>query len=346
MSLRPVNPVDIFSILGWVGGCGGWRGCRRMLGGGWVGAPACQRPPACWPACLQPSASPHNPSARAGCTPASDPRPSPQCPAWRVRWLACPPACRLRCCCPLPVRPRPPRMAAPAHMCLRRCTRPHTAPSALAPATAGVGTVAENGPGASKFAVGQRVVGTPFDTVVDGSGTWQQYMAVSEACLAPVPDAVTDDAAAQCECGAAQCESGRKWPRSALCPLPAPAPCPAPSPNAQSSLTPVPRMAWLWRPCKSPPASGCCRPPPGRCWGARSFRCRPGGGCGRGHEGSLQRREARQRLMPCRRLCPRTSHSSAAPVPPPGLQLCKHRGIKTINVVRRQEQVAELKELG
>lgn len=30
---------------------------------------------------------------------------------------------------------------------------------------AGVGVVEENGPGASKFAVGQRVVGTPFDTI-------------------------------------------------------------------------------------------------------------------------------------------------------------------------------------
>jgi NADPH:quinone reductase-like Zn-dependent oxidoreductase len=28
------------------------------------------------------------------------------------------------------------------------------------------------------------------------------------------------------------------------------------------------------------------------------------------------------------------------------LQLAKHRGIKTVNVVRRQEQVEELKQLG
>lgn len=30
-----------------------------------------------------------------------------------------------------------------------------------------------------------------------GSGTWQQYMLVGEGCLAAVPDAVSDDAAAQ-----------------------------------------------------------------------------------------------------------------------------------------------------
>ena len=28
------------------------------------------------------------------------------------------------------------------------------------------------------------------------------------------------------------------------------------------------------------------------------------------------------------------------------IQYCKHKGIKTINVVRRQEQVQELKDLG
>lgn len=65
------------------------------------------------------------------------------------------------------------------------------------PGLEGVGVVEENGPGASKFAVGQRVVGTPFDTIHGGSGTWQQYMLVGEGCLAAVPDAVSDDAAAQ-----------------------------------------------------------------------------------------------------------------------------------------------------
>ena len=39
---------------------------------------------------------------------------------------------------------------------------PAIPPTAL---PAGVGVVAENGQGASKFAVGQRVVGTPFDSV-------------------------------------------------------------------------------------------------------------------------------------------------------------------------------------
>lgn len=42
--------------------------------------------------------------------------------------------------------------------------------------------MAANGPGASKFAVGQRVVGAPWP-VEAGNGTWQQYMVVPESCL-------------------------------------------------------------------------------------------------------------------------------------------------------------------
>lgn len=57
--------------------------------------------------------------------------------------------------------------------------------------------VEENGPGASQFAPGTRVVGVQFDTITGGSGTWQQYMVVSEGCLLAVPDAVSDEAAAQ-----------------------------------------------------------------------------------------------------------------------------------------------------
>ena len=61
----------------------------------------------------------------------------------------------------------------------------------------GTGTVHSLGPGAAKFSVGQRVVGAPFTPVEHGCGTWQQYMAVPESCLLAVPDAVSDDAAAQ-----------------------------------------------------------------------------------------------------------------------------------------------------
>jgi NADPH:quinone reductase-like Zn-dependent oxidoreductase len=61
----------------------------------------------------------------------------------------------------------------------------------------GVGTVAALGAGATKFTVGQRVTGAPFSSVVQGSGTWQQYMKVTEACLVAVPDTVPDAAAAQ-----------------------------------------------------------------------------------------------------------------------------------------------------
>ncbi|EFN59884.1 hypothetical protein CHLNCDRAFT_59525 [Chlorella variabilis] len=64
------------------------------------------------------------------------------------------------------------------------------------PGLEGVGVVAENGAGAGKFAVGQRVSGAPFTSVQGGGGTWQQYIVAREADLVPVPDAVGDEAAA------------------------------------------------------------------------------------------------------------------------------------------------------
>ena len=73
----------------------------------------------------------------------------------------------------------------------------NTKTPALPRPAAGVGVVAENGAGASKFAVGQRVVGMPWETVEAGSGTWQQFIVVGEACLLAVPDAVEEEAAAQ-----------------------------------------------------------------------------------------------------------------------------------------------------
>ena len=61
---------------------------------------------------------------------------------------------------------------------------------------AGVGKVELNGPGASKFPVGQRVVATPWP-IMAGNGTWQQYVVIRESVLYPVPDTVSDEAAAQ-----------------------------------------------------------------------------------------------------------------------------------------------------
>ena len=43
----------------------------------------------------------------------------------------------------------------------------------------GIGKVVENGPAASKFPIGTRVVAVPWNTF-DGDGTWQQYTAVPE----------------------------------------------------------------------------------------------------------------------------------------------------------------------
>ena len=54
----------------------------------------------------------------------------------------------------------------------------------------------ENGPGASKFPKGTRVVAVPWGTF-HGEGTWQQYVVVPEAALIAVPDSVPDEAAWQ-----------------------------------------------------------------------------------------------------------------------------------------------------
>jgi len=62
--------------------------------------------------------------------------------------------------------------------------------------SAGMGTVAKIGNGVTAFKPGQRVVGMPWGTKA-GDGSWQQYAVVSEGALVAVPDAVTDEAAAQ-----------------------------------------------------------------------------------------------------------------------------------------------------
>lgn len=61
----------------------------------------------------------------------------------------------------------------------------------------GTGKVAKLGPGTSgRIKEGQRVVATSWPSAV-GNGTWQQYVVVSEEVLVAVPDAVSDEAAAQ-----------------------------------------------------------------------------------------------------------------------------------------------------
>ncbi|KAK9829079.1 hypothetical protein WJX72_003772 [[Myrmecia] bisecta] len=64
------------------------------------------------------------------------------------------------------------------------------------PGSEGVAKVERNGPGASKFKEGQRVVAAPWPTF-QGEGTWQQYVAVPEQHLVAVPDSLSDQAAAQ-----------------------------------------------------------------------------------------------------------------------------------------------------
>lgn len=64
------------------------------------------------------------------------------------------------------------------------------------PGLEGMGVVVKNGRGASKHQTGQRVTAAPFPAAI-GQGTYQQYVCVDEAALLAVPDAVTDEAAAQ-----------------------------------------------------------------------------------------------------------------------------------------------------
>lgn len=108
---------------------------------------------------------------------------------------------------------------------------PGFAPESLpaVPGLEGMGVVAKNGPGASKFkegkrtdrgldfgrqrtappahstpipfpcpswCAGQRVTAAPFPAQ-SGNGTWQQYICVQEEALLAVPDVVSDEAAAQ-----------------------------------------------------------------------------------------------------------------------------------------------------
>lgn len=65
------------------------------------------------------------------------------------------------------------------------------------PGLEGTGVVAAVGANVTNFSVGQRVVGTPFSSVPHGSGTWQTYMVCAASNLFVVPDAVSEDAAAQ-----------------------------------------------------------------------------------------------------------------------------------------------------
>ena len=64
------------------------------------------------------------------------------------------------------------------------------------PGLDGYGVVEKNGPGASKFPAGARVVAAPWP-VKEGRGTWQQYVAVPEAALVAVAEGVSDADAAQ-----------------------------------------------------------------------------------------------------------------------------------------------------
>ena len=46
-----------------------------------------------------------------------------------------------------------------------------------------MGTVEKNGPEATKFKVGQRVIGVPWPGAPHGNGTWQQYYVAPEHLL-------------------------------------------------------------------------------------------------------------------------------------------------------------------
>lgn len=53
----------------------------------------------------------------------------------------------------------------------------------LVTGNAGMGVVADLGPGADKFEKGQRVFGLFWPTRLSGEGTWQQYVVIAEKSL-------------------------------------------------------------------------------------------------------------------------------------------------------------------
>eukprot|EP00850_Spirogloea_muscicola_P001054 SM000004S14924 [mRNA] locus=s4:236798:238504:- [translate_table: standard] len=68
----------------------------------------------------------------------------------------------------------------------------------LVPGEEGAGVVEEVGPGVSKFKRGQRVVALVFfRRAARWEGTWQEYLLVKAVDAVPIPDAISDEAAAQ-----------------------------------------------------------------------------------------------------------------------------------------------------
>lgn len=65
------------------------------------------------------------------------------------------------------------------------------------PGLEGMGVVEKLGAGCTKVSVGQRVTASQWSDKTEGRGTWQTYLTVPERQLVPVPDAVSDEAAAQ-----------------------------------------------------------------------------------------------------------------------------------------------------
>ncbi|KAI8473705.1 MAG: chaperonin 10-like protein [Monoraphidium minutum] len=60
----------------------------------------------------------------------------------------------------------------------------------------GMGVITKVGAGVEGLAVGQRVTARPWPAA-DGNGSWQQYVTLAAKRVLPVPDAVSDEAAAQ-----------------------------------------------------------------------------------------------------------------------------------------------------
>eukprot|EP00850_Spirogloea_muscicola_P001937 SM000007S20897 [mRNA] locus=s7:884989:886751:+ [translate_table: standard] len=68
----------------------------------------------------------------------------------------------------------------------------------LVPGEEGAGVVEEVGPGVSKFKRGQRVVALVFfRRAARWEGTWQEYLLVKAVDAVPIPDTISDEAAAQ-----------------------------------------------------------------------------------------------------------------------------------------------------
>ncbi|CAK9238299.1 unnamed protein product [Sphagnum troendelagicum] len=100
---------------------------------------------------------------------------------------------------------KPVPKAEPGHVVVRITLRPVNPADLISissntlrnPGSEGFGIVHEVGEGVTTVAKGQRVVPIVFRERQSGEGSWQQYVSLKQELVWPVPDSISDEAAAQ-----------------------------------------------------------------------------------------------------------------------------------------------------